>query len=279
MVINIRLADVHRIEPGVESMGRSWYGYDPSLTDEALWAQNRGRYSFGQERIEAERFATLSYRGEVMVVAALREPIWEPFEDFERGIVKKALIGDVLGPGDLAWEALRGRAVAPGRAAFVYLPDEEWGVSTLEPAPATDAPAQRSPAQGWQSDPVRRKQVEDAAQDRLMAHYRAEGWTVRDTRFTRPFDAVAERGDETLYLEAKGTQTVGTAVLVTIGEVAHARRHPGQCVMGVLSDIRFDAAGQVDSESGTFRLLPFEPADDALEATGFQWRLPEVAER
>lgn len=274
MVINIRLADVHTIEPGVESMGRSWYGWDPSLTDEALWAQNRGRYAFGQERIEAERFATLSYRGEIMVVAALRDPIWEPFEDYERGITKKALIGDVLGPGDPVWEALRGRTVAPGRSAFVYLPDEEWGVAGLEAAPVTETPGERSVAQGWQSDPVRRKQVEDAAQDRLMAHYRAEGWAVRDTRFTRPFDAVAERGGEVVYLEAKGTQTAGAAVLVTIGEVEHARRHPGQCVMGVLSDIRIGADGQVDPESGTFRLLPFEPEDDALEVTGYRWRMP-----
>ena len=44
MVLNMRLADVHPIERGVDSMGRSWNGYDPSCTDVELWAQNRGRY-------------------------------------------------------------------------------------------------------------------------------------------------------------------------------------------------------------------------------------------
>lgn len=276
MVINIRLADVHPIEPGIESMGRSWYGYDPSCTDVELWAQNRGRYAFSEERIEAERFATLSYRGEIVVVAALTG--WEPFEDYERGIWKKALIGDVLGSGDAAYDALRGRTVPPDRSAWAYLDDGEYGVAGIEVAPPAADAVERPPrasAQGWESDPIRRKQVEDTAQDRLMAHYSENGWAVTDTRFGNPYDALARRGGEVIFLEAKGTETTGAAVLVTTGEVKHAREHPGQCVMGVLSDIRFGPDGQVDPQSGTFRMLPFEPADDALAVTGYQWRLPE----
>lgn len=237
-----------------------------------MWAQNRGRYAFSQQRVEAERFATLSYRGKIVVVAALTD--WEPFEDYERGIWKKALIGVVLGPGDPAYDVLRERIVPPGRAAFVYLDDAEWGVADVEATTAVDGPT-RASAQGWQSDPVRRKQVEDAAQDRLMEHYRDHGWTVTDTRFGNPYDAVARRAGEVVFLEAKGTETAGAGVLVSIGEVKHAREHPGQCVMGVLSGIRFGPDGQVDPESGTFRMLPFNPADDALVVTGYQWRLPE----
>lgn len=169
MVINIRLADVHPIEPGVESMGRSWYGYDPGCNDTELWAQNRGRYAFAEGRVEQERFATLSYRGPIVVVTSLTG--WEPFEDYERGIWKKALIGDVLAPGDPAYDALHGRTVPAGRSAFVYLNDEEWGVASIQPVSASQA-STRTSAQGWQSDPIRRKQVEDAAQERLMQHYR-----------------------------------------------------------------------------------------------------------
>jgi len=69
-----------------------------------LWAQNRGRYGVKAERIEAERYATLAYRGEIVVVTALTRR--DPFEDYERGIMKKALIGNVLGPGDTPYDAM-----------------------------------------------------------------------------------------------------------------------------------------------------------------------------
>lgn len=69
-IINIRLADVHPLEPGTESMGRSWYGYDQDCTDTEFWAKNRGRYVFTEGRVEQERFATMSYRGEIVVVAS-----------------------------------------------------------------------------------------------------------------------------------------------------------------------------------------------------------------
>jgi len=235
VVLNMRLADVHPIEPGVDSMGRSWNGYDLSCTDVELWAQNRGRYRLKAERIEAERYATLSYRGEIVVVTALTG--WEPFEDYERGTMKKALIGDVLVPGDAAYDALRGRTIPSGRSVC-YLPDGEYGVEGIEASQTPDGSATPTvgSAQGWQSDLVRRKQVEDAAQDRLMEHYRAEGWTVTDTRHGNSYDAVARRAGEVLFLEAKGTETDGAAVLVSKGEVKHAREHPGQCVMGVLHD-------------------------------------------
>lgn len=44
---------------------------------------------------------------------------------------------------------------------------------------------------------------------------------------------------------------------------------------GVPSDIRFDAGGNLDPNSGTFRMLLFEPAANALAPTGYRWRLPE----
>jgi len=53
-------------------------------------------------------------------------------------------------------------------------------------------------------DPERRTKVENAAQDRLMDHYRKDGWTVKDTRHGNPYDAIAEKDGEVVYLELKG---------------------------------------------------------------------------
>lgn len=126
-------------------------------------------------------------------------------------------------------------------------------------------------------DAERRLKVEDAAQARLMEYYRREGWTVSDTRYGNPFDAVAQRGDDFLYLEAKGTQSRGAAVLVTRGEVDHARANNGRCVMGIWSGIRFDDDGEVDPSSGQFRIVPFSPAESDLTGLTFEWSAPAAA--
>ncbi len=68
MVINIRLTDVRRVEPDSDSMGRSWYGYNSNCSDTELWAHNRGEYGFAKDRIEQERFATMSHRGQIVLV-------------------------------------------------------------------------------------------------------------------------------------------------------------------------------------------------------------------
>lgn len=62
---------------------------------------------------------------------------------------------------------------------------------------------------------------------------------MEDTRYANPFDAVATKGRQTRYLEAKGTQGDGDSVLVTAGEVNFARLHAGECVIGIVPDIRF----------------------------------------
>jgi len=63
----------------------------------------------------------------------------------------------------------------------------------------------------------------------------------------------------------------GQSVIVTRREVQWARDHPGECVLGVLSDIRFTEDGEVDPDSGTFRLYPWDPDDDDLHPRDYDW--------
>lgn len=59
-----------------------------------------------------------------------------------------------------------------------------------------------------------------------MGFFRDQGWNVVDTRLGNPYDAVATRDREVVHLEAKGTETEGAAVMVTVGEIEHARSNP-----------------------------------------------------
>lgn len=125
--------------------------------------------------------------------------------------------------------------------------------------------------QGRQMDAVRRKKIEDAAQARLEEHYRALGYVVEDVRFKEHYDARATRGDEVIYLEAKGTTTNGASVIVTRGEVAWARTHPGQVIMGLWSGMGFGADEEVDPAAGTFSVFPFDPDAGRLEPRDYDW--------
>ncbi|MBQ1057669.1 DUF3883 domain-containing protein [Micromonospora sp. C32] len=146
--------------------------------------------------------------------------------------------------------------------------EELWAAHLGHSAPL---PARGAPRQGWQLDPVRRRKVEDAAQDRLMAHFRDRGWIVQDVRFGNPYDAMASKNDQTLWLEAKGTETKGASVIVSRNEVQWAREHVGDCVLGILSDVVFTADGEVDPASGTFRIFTWNPDGGALSPRDYDF--------
>lgn len=131
---------------------------------------------------------------------------------------------------------------------------------------------QSSPGgQGYAVNAAQRKAIENAAQDWLMQHYRDEGWTVQDTRYSGPYDALATKGRLVRYLEAKGTQSNGEAVFLTRGEVEHARKHHGECVIGIWSGMRFASDGTIDPDVGEIKIMPFEPDTGVLSALQYRW--------
>lgn len=162
-------------------------------------------------------------------------------------------------------------------SGIVVPPPGDAALETTWPTPSrTSAYSNSGPARGqsWQQDPVRRKQVEDYAQQLLEDKYRNEHWAVEGTRHNNPYDAVARKGPLTKYVEAKGTESDGTSVLVTSGEVEWARRHPGECVVGVVSGIGFDAAGNLDATSGTLKTYEWDPNTGGLKPLTYKWTPP-----
>jgi hypothetical protein len=275
MVINIRLSN-RTIAESDDPLGRAWYGYDPGATPEQLWAHNRGDYRLDAKIIARHRWAALNFQGKIVLVAELDDPDHEVLA-ISTGGFKKALIGRVLSDGHPIYKALVGTHIEyprGSRNSILYGPDPE----TTERGGADLFQNQDRPTaqgQGLQMDPEVRKALEDAAQRRLMSHYRDLGWTVTDTRHNRPYDAEADRGGERIYLEAKGTQSRGESVIVTRNEVDHARKHPGRCWMGVWSGMRI-TDGTVDPEAGTFRVLAFDADNGNLRPRDFDWTLPDV---
>lgn len=128
---------------------------------------------------------------------------------------------------------------------------------------------------GRRIDASLHKQIEDVAQQRLMDYYSSRGWDVEDMRVGNSFDARATKGDEVIYLEAKGTVTAGEKVIVTRKEVAFARDHPGKCIMGVVSSIELTNDKVVDPASGILRLYPWEAREEDLCPLSYDFYPPE----
>lgn len=183
---------------------------------------------------------------------------------------------DAQVPG-LPWSAgIQGSGVIllpPGDAALERLWAQHLGTQPPE-GPGTP-PVKGGRGQNWQNDPVRRKAVEDHAQQRLEQHYRDKRWKVEDVRYGNSFDAQATKGTQVRYLEAKGTETDGKSVIVSKGEVNFARKHPGECVLGILSGIQFHADGSLDETSGHLDIHPWDPDTGVLEPTRFNWSPPK----
>jgi hypothetical protein len=106
----------------------------------------------------------------------------------------------------------------------------------------------------------------------------AQRASARSRHAATPADRrwIRAKGPSTLYLEAKGTEGAGTSVLVTPGEVDHARKHPGQCMLGITSGIRLQADGSIDEASGDLRVHDWNPDVGTLEPTGYEWSPPRL---
>lgn len=105
-----------------------------------------------------------------------------------------------------------------------------------------------------------------------MDHFTKLGWSVEDTHLAHPFDARATKDGQIRYLEAKGWMSDAERVLVTRGEVEWARQHPRECVMGIVSGVRFhESTGEIDASSGTMRLLDWAPDTGHLAPVQYEW--------
>lgn len=221
----------------------------------------------------------------IMAAGSFRSGVWAAphFDDSRTGTANYALV---------EWDTvLEAEEVLPLGVIQQHLPERDWTpmgggtiiaaavLGRLEMLWADHLAAlgrdldPRGGGQGRQVDAVRRRLVEDAAQSRLVQLFEDAGWTVEDTHLTHPYDAKATRAGETRYLEAKGTVTAGRSVLVTQGEVLHARAHQGQCVMGILSGVAFDGSGVVPG-SGSLRVFDWDPDAGRLEPATYTYVPP-----
>jgi hypothetical protein len=130
--------------------------------------------------------------------------------------------------------------------------------------------------QGFSSSPERRKAVELHAMSVATDYFENRGFEIEDTSANKPYDLVAKKGADKLYVEVKGTTAGGEQVFLTKNEVAHAQAHPNECVLFIVHGI--EVAGSQNSptaKGGTSIVVrPWVPANEDLLALSFQYTVP-----
>jgi hypothetical protein len=120
VAINIKLSKRRPVDRSADSMNRTWVGWDETASDQVNWDHNRGIYAVG-DRVDHERYATLSRNGKIRLVARITG---RQEESNLRGTSKKwSLQGEVLQPGDPVREAFLRLPAPRGRNPIAYFDD------------------------------------------------------------------------------------------------------------------------------------------------------------
>jgi hypothetical protein len=128
--------------------------------------------------------------------------------------------------------------------------------------------------QGFNVDPRVRRKIECYAVRLAREHYEQRGYTV--TEKGKPYDLLCAQGAKHLYVEVKGTQTGGSEILLTNGEVMFAEEHEDEMELFVVSDIDIHRSGDsVEARGGRQRTLKWAIDRNRLFPLGFSYSLPE----
>lgn len=125
-----------------------------------------------------------------------------------------------------------------------------------------------------------RKAVELRAMAVVRELFETEGWAVVDTSSSKPYDLRVTKDGKSRFVEVKGTTGSGESILLTSGEVEHARQHPHASSLVVVTGIKLDQSGAAWTAHGgaiSCRQEPWVPDDGSLKPTQFRFQISAAA--
>lgn len=133
-----------------------------------------------------------------------------------------------------------------------------------------------SSGQGFGLSYEQRKAIELFAMKEVTKIYENRGWKVYDKSSTKPYDLLAVKGHQKKFIEVKGTKGEGESIILTHGEVNHAKANPKESVLVVIGRIKIK--NKQDNWVGVYGELIFikEPwiiHDQSLKATQFRYTI------
>jgi hypothetical protein len=129
---------------------------------------------------------------------------------------------------------------------------------------------------GFQSDAVIRKALDHLAMQAAKSYLVDAGHRkIEDTSEFKPYDFTCERNGCVFFVEVKGTQTRGDAVVLTDNEKAHAEQNPTNSILFVLHSVKVRTGTKPKASGGTQRIIdPWHISQGTLKPIDWIYTLP-----
>lgn len=108
-------------------------------------------------------------------------------------------------------------------------------------ATALDELKRRAKGQGFKISLEARSAIENYAMSKAEDHFHRLGYVVNNVSPFMPYDLECRKDSEVLYVEVKGTQTIGERIILTSGEAEYARKNQDRMALFIMRSIRLSA--------------------------------------
>jgi|GEM_PF-1868187 len=128
--------------------------------------------------------------------------------------------------------------------------------------------------QGFNPDSKSKAAVELAAMKSAKAYYKNDGWDVDDMSSNNPYDLKCTKPNGVeLHVEVKGTTSDGSSVLLTHGEVRHARQYHKVALYILCGQtLQKDSSGNVEAVGGREKIIdPWDIDTGTLNPTQYEY--------
>ncbi|WP_280239645.1 MrcB family domain-containing protein [Nocardia abscessus] len=142
-------------------------------------------------------------------------------------------------------------------------------------ASETAGNTRRRVGQGFRLNQAEKVAIELRAVELATKYFEADGYKVTYTGAKEPFDLLATRGEETVYVEVKGTTSLGEQVILTYNEVEHHRDVYPDNALVVVHSISLDrSASPVVAAGGTISVnRPWKIDESDLRPISYQYNV------
>jgi hypothetical protein len=159
------------------------------------------------------------------------------------------------------------------KRAIEYVQSYDKANLLTDPTAEHEATDLLEQAAGFQSDPEIRRAIEDYAMQRAGTELRSRKYgNIKDTSNYKCYDYTCELNGKQYFVEVKGTQTQGKNVILTKGEVEHAKKHPDSCILILVRSVKISASKPVKVIKGTIDVWEkWIVHDENLNAIQYKW--------
>jgi hypothetical protein len=126
---------------------------------------------------------------------------------------------------------------------------------------------------GYEANQKVRRAIEIYAVKCATTYFSNLGYSIRP--FGKPYDLECRSGKRRIYVEVKGTKSLGETVLLTKNEVRVAKRRGSRMALYVRHSVKVKGKREPTAFGGKQKIVrPWQISEGTLQPTVFQYKLP-----